>query len=192
MSNNPRVAFENATYHITSRGNNRQTIFHNNNDFIIFLMMLSSIIVEHDWCCFSFCLMNNHYHLVLQTPKPNLAKGMHKLHCKYSNYYRHCHSFTGKMFEGRYDSQIICDDSYVLEAIRYDLLNPVRAGLVKQPQDWWWSSYHETSGLVDKDNSFVDSEWVKSLFDDHSTPCKSFIDFINDPLCPSPQLLAKK
>lgn len=177
MSHQPRVAFEWTTYHITSRGNNRQTLFHDSQDFVVFLMMLCSVIRELEWSCFSFCLMTNHYHMVLQTPEPNLPKGMHKLHCNYSNYYRKRYPFTGKLFEGRYDSRIICDDSYVLEAIRYDLLNPVRAGLVKHPHDWPWSSYKETIGISEA-FGFVDVMWVRSLFDDSTVPAKNFTHFI--------------
>ena len=177
MANKPRVLFEDATYHITSRGNNRQTLFHDSFNFLFFLGFLSCSVYEYGWLCFSYCLMTNHYHLVIQTPQPNLSEGMHKLHSRYSHYYRNKYPFTGKLFEGRYDTQNISDDAYALESIRYDLINPVRAGLVKHPKDWSWSSYKETAGL-EEPSGWVDNEWVRSMFDDDQIPAKRFMRFI--------------
>ena len=174
----PRFAFEEATYHITARGNNRKNLFHDTEDFLKFLELLSCLIYELGWRCYAYCLMTNHYHLVLQTPKPNLSTGMQRLHSQYSFYYRRKYPFTGTLFEGRYDSSMISDDAYVLEAIRNDLINPVRANLVKRPEDWRWSSYAETAGL-EEPSGWVDVEWVRSMFDDNTLPAKRFIDFIS-------------
>jgi len=178
MPRTPRIEFENATYHFTARGNNRHQLFKNSDDFIMFTGLLSSVIYEHGWICYSCCLMNNHYHMTLLTPEANLSIGIQKLHSRYSFYYRNKYDYTGKLFEV-YKTSLICDDSYVLEAIRYDLLNPVRAKLVQNPEDWCWSSYSETAGL-EPDSGWIDNNWVRSLFGNPSRSHKKFIDFIKN------------
>ena len=174
----PRVEFDHAFYHITARGNNRQNIFLEEKDFTRFLFELVRVVREYDWRCYAYCLMTNHYHLTIQTIQPNLSLGMRTLHMRYSKYFREQHVFTGSLFENRYDSSMISDDAYVLEAIRYDLINPVRANLVKHPEDWRWSSYAETAGF-EKPSEWVDVAWVRSMFDDETLPAKRFIDFIS-------------
>ena len=136
------------------------------------------VVREYDWRCYAYCLMTNHYHLTLQTIEPNLSVGIRTLHTRYSIYFRNKYPYTGNLFEKRYDASSVHDDAYVLESIRYDLLNPVRAGIVEHPKDWSWSSYRETAGL-EEPSGWMDNEWVRSMFDDHTTPAKRFIEFID-------------
>lgn len=172
-----RNEYEFAFYHLTTRGNNRHKLFFDSKDFIIFLSLFSDTIREFEWICYDYNMMHNHYHTSLCTPKPNLSAGLQKLHSKYSHYFRKRYLYSGRLFEV-YDPSSINNDSYVLEAIRYDLLNPVRAGLVTHPKDWQWSSYAETAGFINP-SGWVDINWVRSMFGDNSTPAKHFIEFIN-------------
>ncbi len=177
MPRTPRIEFEDATYHLTARGNNRKVLFHDSQDFLVWLLFLSQTILECDWNCYSYCPMNNHYHMTLSTPKPNLSSGLQRLHSRYSFYYRKRYTYSGRLFEV-YDPSIISDDQYLLEAIRYDLLNPVRVGLVKHPYEWIWSSYRETLGTGEQ-TRWLASEWVRSLFGDTTTPAKNFAEFVD-------------
>jgi len=162
----PRVEFDHAFYHITARGNNRQNIFLEEKDFTRFLFELVRVVREYDWRCYAYCLMTNHYHLTIQTIQPNLSLGMRTLHMRYSKYFREQHVFTGSLFENRYDSSMISDDAYVLEAIRYDLINPVamrkRLGLKNRQSGSMLRGYDPClmMKLCPQNDSSTSSQWA--------------------------------
>lgn len=141
-----RIEYPGALYHITSRGNKRQDIFSSDRDRRRFLHMLHSIVQTHHWLCHAYCLMDNHYHLLIQTLEANLSVGMRDLNGIYTQAYNKIHQTVGHIFQGRYKAFVIEKETYFLEVARYTVLNPVRSGTVQHPRDWRWSSYRATSG----------------------------------------------
>lgn len=166
MSRPLRIEFEGATYHITSRGNAKQFIFLDNNDKEEFLEVLYLVVERFNWLCHTYCLMDNHYHLIIETPEGNLSRGMRWLNGVYTQKFNLKHKRVGHLFQGRYKSILVDKDSYLLTLSRYVVLNPVRAGLVKRPEDWQWSSYRSTIGK-DKRLPFLTIEWILSQFGDN-------------------------
>jgi REP element-mobilizing transposase RayT len=147
MSRPLRLEFEGALYHVTSRGNERKAIFRNESDFSTFIEVLNDVCERYNWVIHAYCLMANHYHLLIETPDANLSKGMRQLNGVYTQRFNRNYQRVGHLFQGRYKSILVDKDSYLLELCRYIVLNPVRAkGMVGHPSEWLWSSYHETTG----------------------------------------------
>jgi REP element-mobilizing transposase RayT len=141
-----RLEFAGALYHVTSRGNARQRIYLDNEDRRIYLDLLGKEIEQQSWCCYAYCLMDNHYHLLIETREPNLVAGMRRLNGVYTQSFNRRHRRVGHLFQGRYKSIVVDKDVYLRELCRYIVLNPVRAKSVKTPQRWPWSSYRATRG----------------------------------------------
>lgn len=158
MSRPLRLEFKNALYHLTSRGDRRENIYEDDVDRKSFLNIFSSVIEQFNWICFSYCLMDNHYHLLIQTPDSNLSKGMRQLNGVFTQTYNRRHQKTGHLFQGRYKSILVDEDAYLLELSRYIVLNPVKAKMVKQVEDWKWSSYQAMIG------DCITPEWLSKEF----------------------------
>lgn len=141
-----RIEFANALYHVTSRGDRREAIYEDDRDRFRFLAILHEVIDRYNWVCPAYCLMGNHYHLMLQTPDANLSRGMRHLNGLYTQASNRRHERTGHLFQGRYKAILVDRNGYLLELARYIVLNPVRAGLVECPEQWRWSSYRATVG----------------------------------------------
>ena len=163
MSRPLRIEFEGAVYHITSRGNARQTIFLDDEDREQFLSVLACVVERFKWLCHAYCLMDNHYHLLIETPEANLSGGMRQLNGVYTQYFNRKHARVGHLFQGRYKSIVVDKDSYLLELCRYVVLNPVRAGVRKSAAQWKWSSYRATSGMG-RAGAHLTVDWVLSQF----------------------------
>lgn len=129
-----------------------------------FFNALSTVVERFDWLCHAYCLMENHYHLLIETPDGNLSKGMRELNGVYTQWFNQRHKRVGHLFQGRYKAILVEKNSNLLSLCRYVVLNPLRAGLVRRPERWTWSSYGATIGLV-KRPSFLTVEWVLSQFD---------------------------
>ena len=142
-----RIEYDGALYHITSRGNARKSIFAGDEDRKIFLDTLTKVNEKYNFLCHAYCLMNNHYHLLIETPDGNLSKGMRHLNGVYTQRYNRRNKKTGHVFQGRYKAILIQKENHLLEVCRYIVLNPVRARAVKSPGEWKWSSYKATSGF---------------------------------------------
>jgi REP element-mobilizing transposase RayT len=127
-----RIEFDGALYHVTSRGNDRKAIFKDNHDRDLFLDILAQITVRFRWICHAYCLMNNHYHLVIETPDGNLSKGMRQLNGVYTQAFNKRHRRVGHVFQGRFKGILVQKDSHFLEVCRYVVLNPVRAKMVPE------------------------------------------------------------
>jgi putative transposase len=141
-----RIEFDGALYHVTSRGNERKAIFKDDRDRKLFLDILGRVNERFHWICHAYCLMNNHYHLVIETPDGNLSKGMRQLNGLYTQAYNRRHRRPGHVFQGRYQAILVQKESHFLEVCRYVVLNPVRARAVGEPEEWRWSSYRATMG----------------------------------------------
>ena len=158
-----RIEFPGAIYHITSRGNAHLPIFEDDYDRKQFLSTIKEVIKRYNWLCHAYCLMDNHYHLLMETVDGNLSLGMRHLNGVYTQRFNRRHHSVGHIFQGRFKAILVEQDSYLLELCRYVVLNPVRAGMVKHPGNYQWSSYKGTSGLV-KTVSFLTVDWILGQF----------------------------
>lgn len=140
-----RIQYEGALYHVTSRGNAKNPIFRDAKDRLAFLNLLTRVNKRYHWFCHAYCLMNNHYHLIIETPEGNLSLGMRQLNGVYTQFFNQRHRSVGHLFQGRYKAILVQKESHFLELCRYVVLNPVRAKLVKDPGEWKWSSYRGTA-----------------------------------------------
>jgi REP element-mobilizing transposase RayT len=143
-----RIEFPGALYHVTSRGNARQAIFLDDTDRLFFLDRLGEVVERHGWLCHSYCLMTNHYHLLVATPEPNLSDGMRRLNGQYSQRFNRRHGRAGHVLQGRFRGILVERETHLLELARYIVLNPVRAGLVAVAEEYPWSSLRATLGLT--------------------------------------------
>lgn len=143
-----RIEFPGALYHVTARGDRQEAIFDDDRDRQVFLNLLDEVISQFRWLCHAYCLMTNHYHLMIETPEGNLAKGMRHLNGVYTQWSNRRHQRSGHLFQGRYKAILVDWDGYFLELGRYLVLNPVRASMVKHPKNWEWSSYGAMVGRV--------------------------------------------
>lgn len=141
-----RIEFPGALYHVTSRGDRGEPIFEDEEDRLMFLKVLAEVVKRFNWLCHAYCLMTNHYHLVVETPDGNLSKGMRQLNGMYTQASNRRHRRTGHLFQGRFKGILVDKNNYLLELARYVVLNPVRSGMVKDPGTYAWSSYRATIG----------------------------------------------
>lgn len=147
MSRPLRLEFAGALYHVTARGNAREDIFRDDEDRAMFLDLVGREIAQQRWRLYAYCLMGNHYHLLIETAEPNLTRGMQRLNQVYTQRFNRRHRRVGHVLQGRYKAIVVDKDSYLKELIRYVVLNPVRAKMVRLPERWAWSSYRATAGL---------------------------------------------
>ncbi len=136
-----RIEFDHAVYHVMSRGNERKPIVKDDHDRERRLEWLRRTVEMYGWRLHAFVLMNNHDHLFVETPDPNLSAGMQHLNGSYTSYFNNRHRRHGHLFQGRYKSHVIESEGHFWEVSRYIHLNPVRARLVERPEQWAWSSY---------------------------------------------------
>lgn len=163
-----RLEFAGALYHITARGNERRDIFlgDGKSDRDTFLKVLGQVCERFNWSCHAYCLMSDHYHLLVETPDTNLSKGMRQLNGVYTQQVNRAHARVGHLFQGRFKGILVEKDSCLLELARYIVLNPVRAGMVHQPGQWPWSSYRATAG-EEEAPPFLTTDWLLRAFAEH-------------------------
>ncbi|MBN1039813.1 transposase [Clostridium botulinum] len=145
MSTPKIIWYEGAIYHITTRGNRRSKIFLDEQDFRVYLNKLEDSLHYYDYLNYqliSYCLMSNHVHLMIKTGKEPLTRIMGRLNSTYTKYFNKKYNYIGHLFQSRYFSELIKDDKQILETSRYIHLNPVRANIVKKPEQYKWSSYY--------------------------------------------------
>ncbi len=147
MARQLRVDLPGAIQHVTNRGNNREDIFLGNLDKAFFLELFEAEADRCGWLIHDYCLMDNHFHLLIETPEANLSVGMQRLQTKYAQRFNKRHDRTGHLFGGRFGSQVVEGGAYLMEVARYIVLNPVRAGMVERPEDYEWSSYRAKAGI---------------------------------------------
>ena len=173
-----RIEYDGAVYHITSRGNARKPIYKEDEDRRVFLEVLHRVNTRYNWLCHAYCLMNNHYHLIIETPDGNLSHGMRQLNGVYTQLFNRRHKRVGHIFQGRYKAILIQKESHLLEASRYVVLNPVRAKAVKDPDEWKWSSYRGTAGK-EKPHPCLTKDWILGQFGSKRRQSeKKYIEFV--------------
>jgi len=175
-----RIEFPGGLYHITSRGNAKQKIYLDAVDYRSFFSILGDVAGDCGWQCYAYCLMPNHYHLVVATPNGALSRGMRQLNGVYAQRFHYRHASVGHVFQGRFKSILVQRDAYLLELCRYVVLNPVRAGLARTCAGWRWSSYLATVGRYPKP-SFLASEWLLEQFGKSPGRARTaFVKFVED------------
>lgn len=163
MSRPLRLEYPGALYHITARGNAQAAIFQSDADREVFLSTLGEAVERFGWLCHAYCLMDNHYHLLIETPEGNLSQGMRQLNGVYTQRFNREHHRVGHLLQGRYKAILIERESYLLELCRYVVLNPLRANMVKKIDKYPWSSYPATMGLTSRPN-WLSTDWLLGQF----------------------------
>ena len=175
-----RVEYPGAVYHITSRGNGGECVFLEDGDRLVFLEILCKTANRYGWLCHAYCLMGNHYHLLLETPDPNLSRGMRQLNGVYTQYVNRRLRRSGHLFQGRFKAILLEKESHLLELSRYIVLNPLRAGMAATVEEWHWSSYRGTVGL-EKLLPCLETGWLLSHFsDDREIAIQRYRQFVSD------------
>jgi len=163
MSRPLRIEFAGALYHLTSRGDRREDIYCDDTDRDNWLEVVGEVCRRHNWLIHAYCLMTNHYHLIVETPDGNLSKGMRHLNGVYTQRFNRHHGVVGHLFQGRYKAILVQKEAYLLELTRYVVLNPVRAGMVKKAGDWPWSSYGAMVSRSTKPD-WLECDWLLAQF----------------------------
>lgn len=175
-----RIEYAGALYHVTSRGDRKEPIFITDSDRTAFLEILSQVVETCKWLVHAHCLMDNHYHLLIETPGGNLAKGMRQLNGVYTQTHNRNNHRVGHVFQGRYRAILVHKDTYLLELARYIVLNPVRARMVRRAADWPWSSYLDTAGAREAP-AWLHTDWLLAAFGRRlSSARKKYRQFVDD------------
>lgn len=158
-----RLEYPGALYHVTSRGDGREDIFLDDDDREAFLALLGEVCGRFTWTVYAYCLMTNHYHLLLETAEPTLSRGMRQLNGVYTQRFNRHHGRVGHVFQGRFKAIVVQRDAYLLELCRYVVLNPVRAGLTADAGQWPWSSYRAIVSEAPA-TAWLDVPWTLGQF----------------------------
>jgi putative transposase len=174
-----RLLVEDGSYHVTAKGIGGRVIYTSDAERAEFLWLLGRTVARFGWRCLTYCLMDNHFHLLLQTPQPNLSRGMQQLKGGYAQSFNRRHGREGSLFAGRFKGRLIQGDAHLLEVFRYIALNPVRAGLCADPGEWRWSAHAAIVGAVAHPRFLAVEEaraWFASAVDvDGSMAYRSFV-----------------
>ena len=158
-----RLEFEGAVYHVTSRGDDRAAIFRDDRDREKFLTILGEVVSGGRWILHGYCMMGNHFHLLVETPLGNLSRGMQRINGRYTQWFNFHHRKVGHLLQGRYKAILVEKEAHLLELCRYIVLNPVRAGMVDNASRWPWSNYRATSGSAAAPD-WLEVDWTLSQF----------------------------
>jgi putative transposase len=184
-----RLEFPGAVYHITARGDRREPIFLDDDDRLTFLDLLSKEVKQQGWLLYAFCLMDNHYHLLLETPQPNLVRGMRRLNGVYTQAFNRAHGLVGHVLQGRYKSILVDKDAYLRELCRYVVLNPMRVKkkLAQSVAHYPWSTYSATAGQMPAPDWLAVAPVLALFGSRKSTAIKAYERFVAEGLsAPSP------
>jgi REP element-mobilizing transposase RayT len=158
-----RLQAPDVVYHVTIQGVDGAFVFRDDADRRRLLVILGSVLPDLGWRCYAYCLMSTHFHLLVETPNADLARGMQLVNGIYAQTFNRRHARRGHLFGGRYGAELVETDEHALEALRYIALNPVRAGICRNAEDWPWSSYRAALGLAPQ-APFVEEAWTLSWF----------------------------
>ena len=175
-----RLEFAGALYHITARGDRRDEIYLDDDDRQAFIDLLGEVCLRFNWTVHAYCLMSNHYHLLVETPDSNLSRGMRQLNGVYTQRFNHRHGRVGHVFQGRYKGILVQKDAYLLELTRYVVLNPVRAGMVAEAGLWRWSSYRASIGEATAP-VWLETDWLLAQFGKiRGKAVRGYIQFVGE------------
>jgi putative transposase len=175
-----RILEPDGIYNVGSRGNNKETMFRDATDWTEFLRLLAKVSIRHAWEGWAYCLMGNHFHLVVQLPHLGLSEGMQVLNAGYAVRTNARYKRSGHLVRNRFYSHEVEDEEHLLELCRYVVLNPVRAGLCRSPADWPWSSYRATAGL-EPPHPFLATAGILEFFGaDRSSAERSYCEYVDE------------
>jgi REP element-mobilizing transposase RayT len=172
-------------YHVTTRGNRRQPIVLEDRDCELFLFLLDKVVEQLGWRVHAYCVMTNHYHLLVETPDADISVGMQLLNGQYAQAFNRRHGYEGHLFERRFAAQVVESDYHLLELCRYIVLNPVRAGLCRHPAEWPWSSYRAMVGRTRRPR-FLSLELLGMFGSDRTKARAAFEQFVMRGVARSP------
>lgn len=181
MVKKKRIWYPGAVYHITNRGNRRADIFRDEEDYQVYLTILEQTMEKYPYILYSYCLMTNHLHMQIETKDVEIWHIMRYINLLYTKYFNNKYNFIGHLFQGRYKSEIIENDTYNLETSRYIHLNPVKANMVDTPIEYKWSSYDIYMGQ--RESEIVSEEKILSYFKNNSR--KLYKDYVESKLIDS-------
>ena len=165
---------------MTARGNNRAAILRLPEHRDRLVEILAAVVGRYSWICHAYVVMHNHFHLVVETPLPNLSLGMRQLNGLYAQWFNRRHNRSGHVFGGRFGSIAVADDEHFLLAARYVVLNPLRTARPQSFVDWRWSSYQATAGIAACPH-FLTVDGVLARFSDNRTKARQlYVDFVAD------------
>ncbi len=177
MARQLRIEYPGAFYHVTSRGNERKPVFKSKRDREKFLVYLESASERYEAVIHVYCLMDNHYHLLIETPAGNLSQIMQHINGAYTTYFNVKRQRSGHLFQGRYKSILVQADEYAKELSRYIHLNPVRAGLSETPEEYEWSSYSYYAVRKEKP-AWLSTDFILGYFGEkHSVAQRNYKDY---------------
>ena len=167
-------------YHVSSKGNRGCVVYEDDFERRMFLKVLSLVTRRFGWVCHSFCLMSNHFHLLIQLDAGGLSAGMQLLNGSFARFSNRRHGNVGHLFRNRFWSEELASEGHLLEAARYIVLNPVRAGLCTKPEDWSWSSYRACAGLDFSPKFLAATRHLQLFGTTPSTARRAYRDFVQD------------
>jgi putative transposase len=178
MTRMPRAALEGVVHHVFARGAARQTIFRDNFDRQRYLILTARTMRKVPWSCLSYCLMGNHFHMLVEGTNDNLSRAMHRLQGLYAAEFNRRHTLAGHVFDGRFQAVPIRDDRQLWTLVSYIVHNPVKAGLCADPADWPWSSHR---AILDRTPlPWLDSRRLLAYFASYGgDPGKAYSALIN-------------
>jgi REP element-mobilizing transposase RayT len=180
MSRPLRIEFPGACYHVTARGNGGQAIFTGIEDGRAFLDLLGREVRQQRWLCHGYCLMENHYHVLIETPEANLGRGMGRLNMRYSQWSGRRHARPGHLFQGRYKAILFEKERHLVELGRHVVSNPVRVNAVNRVDQWRWSSYRALATGEDVPDWLAVGDVLGRLADDIGTARAAWRDDVAD------------
>jgi REP element-mobilizing transposase RayT len=180
VAREPRIEVAGGIYHVSSKGNRGCLVYEDDFERLVYLKLLGLATRRFGWICHAFCLMSNHFHLLIQLEAGGLSSGMQFVNGSFARFSNRRHGNVGHLFRNRFWSQELADDGHLLETARYIVLNPVRAGICLGPEGWPWSSYRACAG-IDFAPSFLAATQHLRLFGTRpSAARKAYCDFVHD------------
>lgn len=179
MARSARVQFPGAVYHIWARGNHQENIYFSDQDRKLFIRLLAATAKRMNWICHAYCLMTNHYHLLLETPDGLLSNGMSYVNGVYTQKINRRYGLTGHLFQERFHSKLIDGNPQFLATVRYIIRNALEANMVEDAGDWPWSSYRATTGQEKPPDFLMVDQVLSLLSNDRRTAQKIFREFIH-------------
>jgi len=196
MVRQARERCESGVYHIVLRGINRGDIFFNNDDRLRFLETLEQKKINQEYELYAYCLMSNHIHLLVRENEDTVSRAMSRIGTSYAKWYNQKYNRSGHVFQGRFGSEGVENDKYLLTVVRYIHNNPVKAGLVREPEAYRWSSIHAYTGGKEHLQGLTETEFILNIFHENRIKAiQAFWNFMkqeNKDACLDEELKAKK
>jgi putative transposase len=148
MPRAPRIEVAGATYHLTQHATGDEVLFRDAFDRFLFERLLERTLNRYRWDLHAYCQLDNHYHLLVRIAEPTLARGMQFLNGRYAESFNERHDRRGSLVRGRYTSTLVETETHYFQCLAYIAMNPVGAGLCRQPEDWEWSTYGAKAALA--------------------------------------------